>query len=361
MPTPVSSVPTSARSADSSPRSASSKASYFAGRPFYRMSKAVYGVARSLLTRLFTNGDEIGAPGPWVTMDELMERPLAVPYMMVTGPRWNTHALIASPGPFLARRRITIDTTGLDGANWYVVLHELPGNRMIQWTDHTEASSNGSVSFDVEPGAYLLAARFYPTGCSVTFPRVDVDGGDASIPAREAGRVLQPQSAPQFHRRSLFYDALHHHVFFALHHRAHFDASTVRKQYLPVGNPGTYFRYGAVRPGQHVVVRWTPETAAQYRLFLSIYNRSSFPTYSAPLPSGRDDASDAPHCVATPPVDAASTYLLRVVPRVAVPVERSEDAPSTEALHTDTGVLPPDATVIPSRSPTAPSPLRDDG
>lgn len=334
---------------------------YLAGLPFYGLSRSLYRGTKAVLSRLFASesvADQSAAadPASWTTLDALTQLPLGVPYMMVTGPRWNTHARIASAGPFHAERRIVVDVDGLAEANWYVVLHRLPTNEMLQWADHTQSDADATVTFDVDPGTYLLVARLYPTGRPASFPPVHVDGGATSVPSRDAGVIRQPQVASQFHRRSLFYDALHHHVFFALHHRRHFDTATVRRQYLPVGNPGTQFRYGAVRPGEAVEVTWTDAVEAQYRLFLSAYNRSSFPIYSAPLTPEATATSRASRRIATTPFDAAATYLLRVVPRVGAP---DDGVDLDAALHTQAGPPASDVPVVPSRAPQNPTRLHD--
>ena len=63
-------------------------------------------MARSQRNRKANKGEKLA----WVTMSELLKSPMGIPYLMVTGPRWNCHAVIGGVGPLQVQSLIEIDT-----------------------------------------------------------------------------------------------------------------------------------------------------------------------------------------------------------------------------------------------------------
>src|SRR5919106_2646875 len=86
----------------------------------------------------------------WHTISEVLDRPLALPYIMVTGPRWNPHALIASLGPFEVQHslRLRAETAYRSARMWTLVIYREPDSRTVAsinsssaarddvWTEH---------------------------------------------------------------------------------------------------------------------------------------------------------------------------------------------------------------------------------
>jgi hypothetical protein len=79
--------------------------------------------------------------------------------------------------------------------------------------------------------------------------------------------------------------------------------SFVRREYLPVGNPETAFRYGYLGRGQCVEITSSHGILEGYCLYLTIYNRSSFPVLWSEVRS-------LPY--RSRPAEATCSYLLRL-------------------------------------------------
>jgi hypothetical protein len=79
--------------------------------------------------------------------------------------------------------------------------------------------------------------------------------------------------------------------------------SFVRREYLPVGNPKTAFLYGYLRRGQCVEITSSHSIPEGHRLYLTIYNGSSFPVIWSEVRS-------LPY--RTRPAEATGSYLLRL-------------------------------------------------
>src|SRR5205085_656139 len=100
-----------------------------------------------------------------------------------------------------------------------------------------------------EPGRYMVVVRYYRWGDEVELPAVEVDG----VPVCEPLRV--PSDVNRFYedlpaRRNLYYVGLHFYVYAMLTYADRLPARIVEREYLPIANPRTVFRYGAVDAGE---------------------------------------------------------------------------------------------------------------
>ena len=101
----------------------------------------------------------------------------------------------------------------------------------------------------------------------------------------------------------ILYACLHYYVLEMLRLRQYLPASFVRREYLPVGNPETIFDYGDLRRGQCIEITSGRGIPEGQRLYLTIYNRSSFPVFWSEVRS-------LPY--RTLPVEDTGSYLWRL-------------------------------------------------
>jgi hypothetical protein len=101
----------------------------------------------------------------------------------------------------------------------------------------------------------------------------------------------------------IFYASLHYYVLEMLRLRQYLPASFVRREYLPVGNPETAFSYGYLRRGQSLEISSSRGIPQGHRLYLTIYNRSSFPV-------SWSEVRSLPY--RTSPAGVTGSYLLRL-------------------------------------------------
>lgn len=258
-----------------------------------------------LLHRLRRARDRNKGSLNWRTISEVLGQPLALPYIMVTGPRWNPHALISIVGPFEVTHglRIRADTAHRSARMWTLVIYRASDSRTVVSID-----SNSVVRDDVwheqtlPPGRYSGTLRYYEWSADLRLPEIEIDGSrripERSVPSTEndyLGRLLNKHGA--------FYTCLHYYMLEILRLRRLLPESLVRREYLPVGNPETAFLYGYLRQGQCVEVTSSLGIPEGHRLYLTIYNRSSFPvTWS--------EVQSLPY--RAHPAEATGSYLLRL-------------------------------------------------
>lgn len=223
-----------------------------------------------------------GADCEWRGMSQLLERPGFLPFLMVTGPRWNCHAVMGGLGPFAARAGIEIDVAAARASaqHWTLVIYAGEDNATLT------AVGAGSVPEDAEtfrvplrPGLYRIVLRYYGCGSKVAFPAVTVDGGfgiaacDASAEADQYRAYLESVRGKQ----GAFYRALHYYIHPLLTWRHRLPEAWVRREFLPVGNPETDFLFGPLERGESLRVE-LPE-APPAAVYVAIYNSSSFPLF----------------------------------------------------------------------------------
>lgn len=256
---------------------------------------------------------EIG-PFSWQTLNEVLsEKPFFVRYLAVAAPRWNPHALIASGGPVRVDEKLEFSTSGLcqAAAHWYFVIYRAPNSETIHCVS-SEDDPQGNVCLTVDPGIYTVTLRAYLPQAQLCLPDIVVDGGERRIAARTVASREQPElEGILFHRRSPFFGFLHHYMRTMLRRPELFPGRWVEREYLPVGNPETRFVYGAFEAGQSIRVSADERVLGAGLVYLTCYNRSSFPVYGV-----RVEASPE---VTTPSFSDSGFYLCRIVLSERIP------------------------------------------
>ena len=239
---------------------------------------------------------------------QTLRNPLALPVLMTSAPRWNPHAITATLGPLPVRETLTIDVSAArrSAASWSIVVYTFPGFRTITSVDSLQAAGD-SVVLPLKPGRYWIGLRYYHWSEEVVLPSLSIDGKPAVEP------MPLPSDVNAFYqelsrRRSWCYFALHYHAWMALRLRAWLPRRFVERIVLPVGNPGTRFYYGVLRPGERLRIEASAETLRDADIYLTLYSRASFPVAWERVTQG---------CHETERVFAPRLYLVRVHSRVA--------------------------------------------
>jgi hypothetical protein len=271
---------------------------------FHRVMRAVF---RSLAARAMHRDVQRGQR--WQLLSRaLLERRGTLTVIMLTAPRWNTHAIIGNAGPLEVKGSLSIDLAAAarSARSWSVVVYQFPRSitvASIGSIDSIEPPSGEPWwTIALPPGTYSLGVRYYLTTDTIELPAVRIDGED-HLPARRVGADALAVYDAVRGRRGLFYLCAHYYVFHVLDYRAWLPAAFVQREFLPVGNPQTQFRYGAVRAGQSIALRFSPALLSGHDVFFTLYNRYSFPVTWCVLTAARHD---------TGPVAAAGFYLVRI-------------------------------------------------
>jgi Family of unknown function (DUF6208) len=258
-----------------------------------------------LLKRLRKARDRNRESFDWRTISEVLDRPLALPYIMVTGPRWNPHALIASVGPFEVRHslRIRAETAYRSSRMWTLVIYREPDSRTVASINSSSAARDDVWNeHALPPGRYSAILRYYEWSDDPRLPEIELDGSHRvharAVPANENDYLKHLTD-----KNGAFYTCLHYYVIEMLRLHRFLPDTFLRREYLPVGNPETAFRYGYLHRGQCIEITSSQAIPEGHRLYLTIYNRSSFPV-------AWREVRSLPY--RTEPADAIGSYLLRL-------------------------------------------------
>lgn len=212
----------------------------------------------------------------WIGFSEVVARPIGIPFLIVTAPRWNCHATIAITDSFQIKYNISFNTESAFQSSeaFSFVLYPESG---AAFSIASHLGARGEIARTLAPGSYRIGARYYGSAEDPTFPEVLADGKVAlkSVCLKGETSRYQKQLESIRDRRHWPSAWLHYYVYHMLQWRFLGDA-LLKKEFVPVGNPDTDFEYGFLKAGQELTVTMGKE-ASPTRVFVTIYNRHSFP------------------------------------------------------------------------------------
>ena len=247
--------------------------------PLACTSFTLFHTVKWMLHRLRRRRDRHQDALDWQTLSEALRQRLALPYIMVTGPRWNPHALISHVGPFqlATSLRIKLDTAHQSAQTWTLIINHAEDLCPVAVIDASDVPRE-EVWYEqaLPPGRYLAVLRYYEWTATPRLPEMTLDH-QRRIPERAVAPNENDYVSGLRDKGGIFYACLHYYVLEMLRLRRYLPTSFVRREYLPVGNPETVFDYGDLRLGQCLEISSSQGIPAGHRLYLTIYNRSSFP------------------------------------------------------------------------------------
>ncbi|MEM9923108.1 MAG: DUF6208 family protein [Cyanobacteria bacterium P01_D01_bin.50] len=212
---------------------------------------------------------------------ETLERSITLPFWMTFGPRLNTHAIIATVGPFEVKQSIDLDIRTADNSaeSWTIAVYRFPDYKTVTKIVAGQVSSeNQWKSLELKPGTYMLGLRYYNWSESVEFPAVKIDGVEV------VKYKTVPNSINNFYsefrqKENWFYLCLHYYLFPLLRLRKWLPKSFVKKEFLPVGDPSLTYYYGVIRKGECINVDVNPLLFNSYDVYMTVYDRCSFAVF----------------------------------------------------------------------------------
>jgi acyl transferase domain-containing protein/pimeloyl-ACP methyl ester carboxylesterase len=242
----------------------------------------------------------------WAALSaDLMAVPWALEVFMTTGPRWNTHAIIASAGPFRVERILAIDAdvANLAAQSWSLVIYSFPGNKTAaSISSNASCRITGQHTVTLPPGRYSLGLRYYGWNRAVEFPSIAADGKRILGPALASGDVNNFYDDLQS-KETWVFRWMHFYVFVILRLRRWLPRSFVAREFLPVGDPGTFFLYDYIRKGECLQFEIDARVLEEGPVYVTYYNRASFPVRWYRLTEARHAAA---------PMEQDGFYLVRV-------------------------------------------------
>ncbi|MDJ0690568.1 MAG: DUF6208 family protein [Xenococcaceae cyanobacterium MO_188.B32] len=278
--------------------------------PLAFLSFLFYKITKFIIGNLFTiylaiNKDKASQ---WrVLSQETIDSPLTLPVLMTKGPRWNTHAIIGTLGPFFLEKSIAIDieSANKSARSWIAVIYSFPGYKTVTSLKSDEIdSADRWYSLELKPGKYSLGLRYYNRLDNINLPAVKVDERELVSP------VTIPQNINDFYHnlikaKNWFYSSLHYYIFTILKFRKWLPESFVRKEYLPVGAPDTFFAYNYLDREQTLQIEFSSEIINNFDIYFTLYDRSSLPLSWCQIKSEK---------YSLPAREERGYYLLRIRP-----------------------------------------------
>ncbi|MEL6579698.1 MAG: DUF6208 family protein [Cyanobacteria bacterium J06621_12] len=238
---------------------------------------------------------------------KMINAPLILPVMMTKGPRWNTHAIIGTLGPFKVEKAIALNTeiANQSAGSWIAVVYSFPGYKTVTSLTSEMVSGNTWEELKLPAGKYSLGVRYYNRTETINYPQIKVDGG-LFVESHNVPQDINNYYYDLIKSKNWFYSSLHYYIYTILKLRNYLPASFVRREYLPVGAPDTHFAYNYLDPQQTLQIETAPEIVEQFDIYFTLYDRSSLPLSWCIITETK---------YTLPPQDTKGYFLLRIRPK----------------------------------------------
>lgn len=241
---------------------------------FFKAIKVVLRAFVALINRV-----RRGKATAWrVVSGELIKKPLMLPVFMTKAPRWNTHAIIGMAGPLAVKSSIAVNVAQATSSAtaWCLVVQPLGAGRESRISSLDEEKGVTWKSTHLPPGYYMLVMRYYGQSAQASLPAIKVDEQEI-VDTRQIDENNNQFYGALRQRKNWFYLSLNYYVFTMLRFLDWLPNDFVTREYLPAGDPGMKFKYGAIRRGAALKVTLQKELLNAYDVYLSLYDRASFP------------------------------------------------------------------------------------
>lgn len=243
-----------------------------------------------------------------VLSEKMINAPLILPVMMTKGPRWNTHSVIGTLGPFKVEKAIAINTeiANKSARSWIAVVYSFPRYRTVTSLESEQIEPDSDwQTIELPAGKYSLGVRYYNRSEEINYPEIKIDDrpfvGSYSVP-----QDINSYYHNLIEKKNWFYSSLHYYIYTILKLRNYLPASFVRKEYLPMGAPATYFAYNYLDPQQTLKIVTEPEIIEQFDIYFILYDRSSLPLTWCVITEAK---------YTLPSQDTKGYFLLRIRPK----------------------------------------------
>jgi hypothetical protein len=242
---------------------------------FYKITKLIIGNLFTIYLALNRK-----QASQWrVLSQKTLESPLVLPVLMTKGPRWNTHAIIGTLGPFKIQQEITLDIESANNsaASWIAVVYSFPSYKTITSIESEKLNFDSKWhQIKLPSGSYSLGLRYYNVRDEIVLPTVKIDNQEF------VSQVAVPSDINNFYHdlikaKNWFYLSLHYYIYPILKLRNYLPESFVKREYLPVGAPDTFFVYNYLEKDQALQIDFTPKIINNYNIYFTLYDRSSLP------------------------------------------------------------------------------------
>lgn len=210
-----------------------------------------------------------------------LKSPLVLPVLMTKAPRWNTHAIIGTLGPFSVKESVEIDLQPLfeSSQSWILVFYSFPSYQTVTSLESNRIDCQKQwETVNLKTGKYTIGLRYYNWTGNVILPTIKVD----SQILAEVEPI--PKNINDFYNKLItftnwFYLSLHYYIFVLLKYRKYFPEAFIKGEFLPVGATDTVFFYDCILSGEALKIEAKQDIVNNYDIYLTIYERSSLPVF----------------------------------------------------------------------------------
>ena len=258
------------------------------------------------LVNIATNSNKKKVYKWLVFSEELLKKPLILPSLLTTGPRWNPHAIAAGAGPFTVKESLAIEISSCvaSAQSWSIGIYKFPEAKAVKYiASHGSNFQEQWHELTLEPGKYTLGLRYYNWYDEVSLPAINVDDNPIINTESVNGGNVNNYFQNLTERDNLFYRCLNYYIFTLLICHKWLPKELVRKEYLPVGDPNNEFIYGFIYKNYSLSLTLNSLLFANYDVYLTMYNRSSLPITFCQIDVEK---------YTTPVIETDAFYLLRL-------------------------------------------------
>ena len=230
-----------------------------------------------------------------------------LPFIMLIGPRWNTHTFSCNVMMIRVGHELTVRCPDAKMVPlWSAVVRDV--HRTAHHHVGTVQLSAGQKTFALKlpPGVYSFMCSYYDFRPGAMTPELWVDGNPVvhrtALPFEASTEIYETVR----NRTGLFYRALAGHLYPLLCLRRWVSEGFVHRSFLPVGNPDTTFKFDVVERGDRLHIEVASDLLTTHLVMFTSYNRASFPVHWFRLEENSVD---------TEPMPCRGFWLLRVQPK----------------------------------------------
>ena len=214
-----------------------------------------------------------------VLSQKMIDAPLVLPVMMTKGPRWNTHAVIGTLGPFAVQESIEIDLIKANASSrsWIAVVYSFPAYKTVTSIESEKIDlTQDWHTIKLSPGKYSLGVRYYNRAETIEYPAIKIDS-QVFVDSYSIPSDINDYYHDLIKKKNWFFSSLHYYIFTILKLRKYLPESFVRREYLPMGATATHFAYNYLDSQQTLKIAIAPAILEQFDIYFTAYDRSSFP------------------------------------------------------------------------------------
>lgn len=217
-----------------------------------------------------------------VIAHDLVKSNLNLAVLMTKAPRWNTHAIIGTLGPFAVNNSVSIELKSPQNSaqSWIAIFYSFPSYKTITWVESNQVDYKENYhSLSLPSGKYTIGLRYYNYYDNLILPTIKVDGQELTS-SKQISSDSNSFYDNLISRKNWLFLAIHYYIYTILRWRKFLPTSFVQNEFLPVGATDTKFYYDYLDKNEFIQLKTTQQTLNKYDIYVTLYDRSSLPVSS---------------------------------------------------------------------------------